>query len=83
MRLFDALDRFRAGHPGILCDVQLTYRFLDLSTGELDVAIRATADPVRCVRESGASIRLSQLQPGCFFTGPQEKRGSAGLSIGF
>ena len=45
MRLFDALDRFRAGHPGILCDVQLTYRFLDLSTGEIDVAIRATADP--------------------------------------
>lgn len=45
LRLFAVLDRFRATYPQILCDLELTYRLLDLSTGEIDVAIRATADP--------------------------------------
>ena len=45
IRLNAALDRFRAAFPRVVCDVELTDRFLDLSTGEIDVAIRATADP--------------------------------------
>lgn len=45
MRLFSVLERFRAAHPLIVCDVELTDRYLDLSTGEIDIAIRATADP--------------------------------------
>jgi len=45
MRLFSVLDRFRAAYPRIVCDVELTDRFLDLSTGEIDIALRATADP--------------------------------------
>ena len=45
LRLFPVLGGFRARHPRIVCDMELTYRFLDLSTGEIDVAIRATADP--------------------------------------
>lgn len=45
LRLFPVLDRFRSAYPQILCDLELTYRFLDLSTGDIDVAIRATADP--------------------------------------
>lgn len=45
MRLFSVLDRFRAAYPRIVCDVELTDRYLDLSTGDIDIAIRATADP--------------------------------------
>ncbi|MCO4762263.1 MAG: LysR family transcriptional regulator [Myxococcales bacterium] len=45
MRLFSVLDRFRAAHPRIVCDVELTDRYLDLSTGDIDIALRATADP--------------------------------------
>ena len=39
------LERFRAKHPGIVCDVELSDRYLDLSSGDVDIAIRATADP--------------------------------------
>ena len=45
MRLFPALERFRKAYPNIVCDVELSDRYLDLSTGEIDIAIRATADP--------------------------------------
>lgn len=45
VRLFTALDRFREAHPRIVCDVELTDRYLDLSTGDIDIALRATADP--------------------------------------
>lgn len=45
VRLLSVLRRFRAAHPRIVCDVELTDRFLDLSTGEVDIAIRATAEP--------------------------------------
>ncbi len=44
-RLFPALERFRKEYPSIVCDVELSDRYLDLSTGEIDIAIRATADP--------------------------------------
>ena len=44
-RLFPALEKFRIQHPKIICDVHLTDSYLDLSTGEVDIAIRATADP--------------------------------------
>jgi DNA-binding transcriptional LysR family regulator len=44
-RLFSVLERFRAAHPRIVCDVELTDRYLDLSTGDIDIALRATADP--------------------------------------
>lgn len=44
-RLFAVLERFRAAYPQIVCDVELTDRYLDLSTGDIDVALRATADP--------------------------------------
>lgn len=45
VRLFSVLQRFRAAYPHILCDVELTDRFLDMSTGDVDIAIRATAEP--------------------------------------
>jgi DNA-binding transcriptional LysR family regulator len=45
VRLFSVLQDFRAAHPRIVCDVELTDRFLDLSTGDVDIAIRATAEP--------------------------------------
>lgn len=45
IRLNKALDAFREAYPRVICDVELTDRYLDLSTGEIDVAIRATADP--------------------------------------
>ena len=45
IRLFAVLERFRAAYPQIVCDLELTDRYLDLSTGEVDVALRATADP--------------------------------------
>ena len=45
IRLFPVLQRFRATYPRIVCDVELTDRYLDLSTGEIDVALRATSDP--------------------------------------
>lgn len=45
MRLFPVLGRFRAAYPQIVCDVELTDRYLDLSTGDIDIALRATADP--------------------------------------
>ena len=45
LRLFAALDAFRESFPKVICDVTLTDRYLDLSTGEVDVAIRATATP--------------------------------------
>jgi len=45
IRLFQVLQRFRAKYPRIVCDVELTDRYLDLSTGEFDVALRATSDP--------------------------------------
>ena len=45
LRLFEVLERFRLTFPRILCDIELTDRYLDLSTGDIDVAIRATADP--------------------------------------
>lgn len=43
--LFSALERFRTRYPRVLCDVQFTDRYLDLSTGEIDVALRATSMP--------------------------------------
>ena len=45
IRLFPALEKFRKAHPQVICDVELTDRFLDLSTGEIDIALRATAEP--------------------------------------
>ena len=45
LRLFPVLDRFRAAYPSVLCDLELTDRYQDLSTGEIDVALRVTADP--------------------------------------
>ena len=39
------LQRFRARYPEIVCDVELSDRYLDMSTGEVDIALRATADP--------------------------------------
>ena len=39
------LERFRARYPEIVCDVELSDRYLDMSNGEVDVALRATADP--------------------------------------
>lgn len=45
MRLFPVLQRFRAAYPRIVCDLELTDRNLDLSMGEIDVALRATSDP--------------------------------------
>jgi len=44
-RLFEALERFRTIHPRIVCDVEFTDRYLDLSTGDVDLAFRATAEP--------------------------------------
>ncbi|MEL6346255.1 MAG: LysR family transcriptional regulator [Myxococcota bacterium] len=44
-RLFAVLNRFRVAHPRIVCDVEFTDRYLDLSAGDIDVALRATADP--------------------------------------
>lgn len=44
-RLFSILEKFRAAHPQIVCDLELTDRFLDLSAGDIDIALRATADP--------------------------------------
>ena len=43
--LYPALERFRATYPQILCDIELSDRALDLSTGEIDIALRATARP--------------------------------------
>lgn len=43
--LFSALKQFRATYPHIVCDVELADRCLDLSTGEIDIALRATAHP--------------------------------------
>jgi len=43
--LFSVLERFRAAHPNIVCDLELSDRYLDLSTGDIDLAVRATADP--------------------------------------
>lgn len=45
IRLNRVLDAFRKAYPQVVCEVELTDRFLDLSTGEIDVALRATADP--------------------------------------
>lgn len=45
IRLFPILQRFREMYPRIVCDVELTDRYLDLSTGEIDVALRATSEP--------------------------------------
>ena len=45
IRLLDVLKRFRAEYPKIVCDVEFTDRYLDLSTGEIDIALRATASP--------------------------------------
>ena len=53
IRLNAVLDRFRSAYPRVVCDVELTDRF-DLSTGEIDVAIRATADPLTICREATA-----------------------------
>jgi len=44
-RLLAALARFRTAHPRVVCDLELTDRYLDLSTGDIDLAVRATADP--------------------------------------
>ena len=45
LRLFSVLERFRKEHPRVVCDVEFTDRYLDLSTGDIDIALRATADP--------------------------------------
>ena len=45
IRLFPALEKFRKAHPQVICDVELSDRFLDLSTGDIDIALRATAEP--------------------------------------
>ena len=45
MRLFSVLEEVRQKFPRIICDVELTDRYLDLSTGDIDIAVRATADP--------------------------------------
>ena len=45
LRLFEVLERFREAYPQVVCDLELSDRNLDLSSGEIDVAIRATADP--------------------------------------
>ena len=45
IRLFAVIERFREMYPRIVCDVELTDSYLDLSSGEIDVALRATDDP--------------------------------------
>lgn len=45
IRLLAVLDRFRKQYPKVLCDLELTDRYLDLSTGEIDIALRSTANP--------------------------------------
>ena len=45
IRLFPVLERFRAQYPRIVCDVEMSDRYLDLSSGEIDVALRATDEP--------------------------------------
>ena len=45
VRLFEVLDRFRRAYPQVVCDVEFTDRYLDLSAGEIDVALRATDAP--------------------------------------
>ncbi|MBT6433141.1 MAG: LysR family transcriptional regulator [Deltaproteobacteria bacterium] len=45
IRLFPALDRLRAEYPHIVCDLEFTNGYLDLSSGEIDIAIRSTAQP--------------------------------------
>ncbi len=45
IRLCALLEQFRKAYPRIICDVELTDRYLDLSAGEIDIAIRATAEP--------------------------------------
>lgn len=45
IRLCALLEQFRKAYPRIVCDVEFTDRYLDLSTGEIDIAIRATAEP--------------------------------------
>jgi len=45
IKLLPILEQFRKSYPNIVCDVEFTDRYLDLSTGEVDVAIRATSDP--------------------------------------
>ena len=44
-RLGPVFERFRAEHPKIICDLELTDSYLDLSSGEIDVALRATPEP--------------------------------------
>ena len=44
-KLFPILKEFRKQYPQIVCDIELTDRYLDLSTGDFDIAIRATAEP--------------------------------------
>jgi DNA-binding transcriptional LysR family regulator len=43
--LFSALKRFRAEHPRIVCDLELSDGYLDLSSGDIDLALRATSNP--------------------------------------
>ena len=45
LRLYRVLDAFRKAYPGVVLDMELTTWMVDLSTGEFDVAIRATNDP--------------------------------------
>ena len=45
MRLIPALTKFRALHPRIVCDLELTDRYVSLSGGTVDIALRALAEP--------------------------------------
>ena len=45
IRLVSVLKEFRQAYPNIVCDVEFSDRYLDLSSGEVDVAIRATSAP--------------------------------------
>ena len=45
LRLFKVIEKLGRVHPLIVCDLDLTNRFVDLSSGNIDIAIRATAAP--------------------------------------
>ena len=45
LRLFKVLEKFRAHYPKVVCDMELSDNYLDLSSGEIDVALRFTHSP--------------------------------------
>ncbi|MGB5809685.1 MAG: LysR family transcriptional regulator [Polyangiales bacterium] len=60
LRLVPALLRFQDLYPEVVLDVQLSDRVADLSKGEVDIAIRASADlPERAVARRLAENRFT------------------------